>query len=145
MKNLLLIFSLALTLKASAQEPLFTLTLQKQSLSISPDGDNEDKIITLSLQTAYTKTDQLIIISENWKEEKDWKRSFTLMDKDDNLISDIPEMTKPGKFCVSLENLSRVLKSGQAYRLYTVAYPRDPQQAMLVKVARRLVCNISAR
>lgn len=145
MKNLLLIFSLSLIFKASAQEPLFNLTLQKQNLSISLDDENEEKIITLTSQPVYTKADQLVIINENWKQEKDWKRSFTLMDNEDNLISDIPEMSKQGTFCVSLENLSRSLKVGQVYRIYTVAYPRDPQQAMLVKVARRLLCIISIK
>ena len=143
----LFLFFLCLSYSASviAQERVFRLSVQKQTLTVSMDDNKEDKSINITTQSTYTKNDQLLITNTNWKLEKEWKRSFTLVDAEGQDISDIPETGKAGVFCISLENLSPLLQSCHTYKLYTVAFPRDPQKAMLVKIARQLVCTVKVK
>ena len=47
-----------------------------------------------------------------------------------------------GSYCIKQSELKILLQPNEEYSIYTTALPKDPQKAMLVRVARTLVCKI---
>ncbi len=145
MKILVCLICLFASASLKAQDPSFDISVQGQHLVSTLEEDNEEKSITVTLKDTYTSEDQLLIVNTNWQEEKEWRRTFSLRDANGSDITDIPAINKDGSFCISLKKIAPLLQKGSVYRLYTVALPRDPQKAMLVKVAPRLVCTVKVK
>ena len=90
---------------------------------------------------ALSENNFLTIKVEKDEIEKDWKRSFSIYDSTENAIKDFVLM-KDGSYCIKLSEIKTLLKPNQEYFIYTIAIPKDPKKAMLVKVARTIVCKI---
>ncbi len=145
MKLSLLALSFLLSSIMFAQDIQFTVSVQKQTITVLVDDDNSDKILEINLQQPFEKGDELIVKNNMWKEERDWKRNFIIFDEEDNEAAKITETKTAGLYCISPNDLKKNLEPGKKYFLYTTALPKDPQKAMEVKVRRQLVCVIEVR
>jgi len=124
------------------QEMSITIAARNESITVSPDDENEDKILSLRTSIPAAKEDYLTVKVANDEIEKDWTRNFIIYDEEDNEISKLAER-KENTYCVALEKLLPLLKPRKEYALYTSALPKDPQKAMEVKISRQLVCKIN--
>lgn len=125
-----------------AQDVQYTVTVQKQTIAVNVEDDVTDKILHIDLTQPLSKGEELIVTNNLWKDETDWKRSFIIFDKTDNQVASLTETPKDGIYCLPSKEIKKNLQSGKKYTLYTIATPKDPQQAMLVKVRRQLICTI---
>ena len=141
MLSALLIFY---SLPAFTQELAITVSAGNQTIKISLEDDNKDRILVLSPADFMIKGGYLTAKVLDEELSDDWTRSFTIYDEEDNEINRLADMKKD-TYCTSLKNLQALLKPGKEYSLYTVALPKDPQKAMEVKIARQLVCKIKRR
>ena len=80
----------------------------------------------------------MITVANEWK---DWKRSF-FIDDDGGADLFTAVAMQQDEYCIKISELEKKLKVYKTYFLYTVALPKDPKKAKLVRVARRLVCTI---
>lgn len=141
MKFLLsMLMLLPVTLNYS-QEMKLTVSARNESITVAADDDNNDKIFVIKSAAANSGKDYLIVKVFNEETATDWKRSFTLYDSSSNEIASLKLMRKY-EYCADLKSILPKLEKNKNYFLYTVALPTDPQKAMLVKPARRLVCKI---
>lgn len=129
-------------MQISAQSMQFTLTAGKKSLIISAGDNNTNK--ALEIESKAISNDLLTISVSNEEIAKDWKRSFIVYDSSDKAITAFAEM-KSGSYCIKISGLKTILNPDEEYFIYTTALPEDPQKAMLVRVARILVCTIKIR
>ncbi len=120
-----------------AQDMQFKVSAGDESITVSPDLDNEDKILVV----APANKNAVIINILNDEIDKDWKRSFSIYDSADNVIGEFTFM-KNGSYCIKYSELKPKLITTQEYYIYTTAIPKDPAKAMLVKIGRILVCKI---
>lgn len=124
-----------------SQDREISIKIQSDTITVSMDDDNHNKSIRLHTAGSNTKDDMVASVLY-WKEETDWKRRFIINDESNN---DIAELTEKGKgiYCKKLSEIIPSLEKNKTYFLYTVALPKDPKKAMLVKVPRMLVCKIT--
>ncbi len=120
-----------------AQDMQFKVSAGDESITVSPEDDNEDKLLVV----APTNENALIISILNDDLDKDWKRSFSIYDSADNVIGDFTFM-KNGSYCIKYSELRPKLNTTWEYYVCTTAIPKDPAKAMLVKIGRILVCKI---
>ena len=120
----------------------FTVAAGDKSLVVAAEEDNADKLFEIDSKTIGV--DLLTISVEDEEIEKDWKRSFIVYDSSDKAITEFPEMHN-GTYSIKISGLNILLSPDEKYFIYTTALPEDPQKAMLVKVARILVCVIKIR
>jgi hypothetical protein len=123
------------------QELSIIVTAGNESIKILLDDDNNNKVLNLRTSLTPAKQEYLTVRVSNEEIEKDWQRNFIVYDEEDNEISRLAGM-KENTYCVMLGKLLPLLKQGKEYSLYTTALPKDPQQAMGIKVSRQLVCKI---
>ena len=116
------------------------MTGRNEKLSASLNENNINKKFIIKESTDSTNQLLTATISDEVIGE-DWKRTFAIHNSNDSEIASLKYMGNY-IYCISLKNLLEKLKTGSAYYLYTIALPTDPKKAMLVKVARNLVCKI---
>ena len=131
---------MAIPVAVFPQDMRFTVSANNKTLTVSPDDENTDTVFEIE-KTQYGNSSLLTIRVANEEIDKDWKRSFSIYDKDDNAIKDFTLM-KDGSYCIKMNELVTQLHQQQEYFIYTTALPKDPKKAMLVKIARRPVCRI---
>lgn len=141
MKYLFLLFNFlfASTVKQDAQ---FIVFFREQSVALTLEDDNTDKVIKIDLQQLSKENSALVVKSNIWKSEKDWKRHFIIFDETDNEAAHLTASDKNGIFCLPAKEISKSLKSGKIYFLYTTLIPKDPEKAMGIRVKRQLMCEI---
>jgi hypothetical protein len=139
MKYILAVLMILPVVHAFSQEMQINVSANNKSISVSPDDKNTDKLFVI--ENAPAGNDFLTIRITNDETEKDWKRSFSIYDSTGNAIKDFVFM-KDGSYCTRISELKKALQPQQDYFIYTMAIPKDPNKAMLVKVARKLVCKI---
>ena len=142
MKLILPVLFAAFFFEASAQNMQFTVAAGDKSLVAAAEEDNANKLFEIDSKTIGV--DLLTISVEDEEIEKDWKRSFIVYDSSDKAITEFPEMHN-GTYSIKVSGLKEMLSPDEKYFIYTTAMPEDPQKAMLVKVARILVCVIKIR
>lgn len=126
----------------SAQSMQFTITVNNKSLVTSAADNNTNNVF--ETDSKMVGDDVLTISVSNEEIAKDWKRSFAIYDSSDEAITSLTEM-KNGSYSIKISGLKKMLSPDKDYFIYTTALPEDPQKAMLVKVARILVCTIKIR
>ncbi len=125
-----------------SQEMQVTISAGNNSIIVFPDNEDSTKLLVIdALQSSANKAFTIHVTNDN--RDKDWKRSFAIYDSADNVLHDFVLM-KDGNYCIKLSQLA-TLHTEEEYFIYTVAIPKDPQKAMLVKVARTLVCKFKIR
>jgi len=142
MKFILAVLMMLPVAQAFSQEMQISVSANNKSITVSPDDKNTDKLLVI--ESAPADNDFLTIRISNEAKDKDWKRSFSIYDSADTAIKDFVLM-KDGSYCTRISELKKDLHPQQDYFIYTIAIPKDPNKAMLVKVARRLVCKIKIR
>lgn len=143
MKNILFVLFLSLpVLSFSQKQNGITVSVAKQRIIASLDEDNSDK--TLVIHANIKSIEKLGIINRKWQEEKEWKRTFEIVDASDNPVMKVPASNQ-SSYHTSIKQLRSKLKKGQAYSLYTMAIPKDPNVAATVRVRRILVCTIKVK
>ena len=123
-----------------SQETTITVYAQNKSVSAVPDEENGGKVLVLQRSTTPSES-YLMAKVTNEEINENWKRTFIIYDSDDKEVSSLAAM-KQDSYGVPLKTLLPALQHDREYSLYTVIFPKDPQKAMEVKVARQLVCKI---
>lgn len=126
---------------ANAQKTI-DVCAQKQLVTVNLQDEDVSRILTLT-STSLNAKDVLFVVNNNWKAEKEWKRTFSIYDDKDRAIADVVPCKSNGKYQLLLKDLFAKANKGETYTLYTMAIPRDPKKAALVRVRRVLVCRIS--
>jgi len=140
MKLIFSVWFAAFFIQASAQE--FSVSAGKKSLVVFADDDNTNKALEIKSETIG---DSLLTIFVNNDEiGEDWKRNFSICDSSGNILQDFLQ-AQDGSYYIKMSGLKTVWNPDSKYFIYTIALPKDPQKAMLVKVARILVCKIKIR
>lgn len=140
MKLVLSILMLLFAAICNAQDMRIILSAKGEKLSVSLDDDNSKRTFIIK-QTNITNNNYFTAAVSNEETGTDWKRSFIIHNAEDSEIAALKYMHN-NSYCISLKELGAKLQPGNQYYLYTIALPQDPKKAMLVKVARRLVCKI---
>ncbi|MEO8712711.1 MAG: hypothetical protein ABI405_11335 [Parafilimonas sp.] len=123
-----------------AQDMEITVCANNNSLTVSPDDDNSDKLFVINTSSSADNNFLTIKVADE-EIDKDWKRNFFIYDSADNAIKDFVFM-KDESYCIKISDLYKLIQPQKDYFIYTTALPKDPHKAMLVKVARQLVCKI---
>ncbi len=140
MKTLFTFLLIACFLSLNAQTDAgISVTLQKQIVRVIPEQDNAGKQIIV--HSNIKSTEKLSIV--NRLDTKDWKRTFEIYNDADQLLLKIPASNQIA-YSVSVKQLRASLKKG-THSLYTMAIPRDPSKAAVVRVRRILVCKIMVK
>lgn len=128
---------------ASSQDAEVTVSAKNKSITASPGNKNDDKLLLIDTPR-LSKNDFLTIIINDKSADKDWKHDFAVYDSADNAVKDFIFM-KNGSYCVKLTELVLLMQAQRDYFIYTIALPKDPKKAMLVKPVKKLVCKIRIR
>jgi len=140
MKSFLLSMAIGVASCGYSQKITITVSAQGKSVSVSPDDENNDKVLVLQTSKASAATDMVAKVN-NEEITRGWKRAFVLYDNEDKEIITLDSM-KENCYGISLQALLPVLQKAKQYALYTIVLPEDPQKAMEVRIARQLVCKI---
>jgi hypothetical protein len=143
MKLILILLATLLLQQADAQKNSIIVTAQNQTLKVNLQDENPEKVIAIKSTLKSATTGKLTITNTDWIKDKDWKRSFEIYDNADQSIAKVAPTKTSGKYEVLLKTLTSKMKKGETYSLYTIAIPRDPKKAAVVRVRRVLVCSIS--
>lgn len=146
MKLLVLLCSLAFSLCVKAQEVNITVSAQQKTINVILEDDaNAEKALTINSSNVIAK-DLFIICNKSWQNdpEPDFSRRFMIYDDKDAGLLTIAD-SKQGKYTIGLKEILENCKKGNTYGLYTIAIPKDPAQAAVVKVKRILVCKIEVQ
>ena len=117
-----------------------TISANNATLHITLDSENKNNLLIID-SSKLISNDFLTIKVDDELENKEWKRSFFIYDNANNAIKDFVLM-KDNSYCIKLNELKTLLAPGKEYFIYTTALPKDPKKAMLVKLAKQLVCKI---
>lgn len=139
MKFIFSFFIIAAAFKTFSQDLKYSVLIGDQGFVVSLDDDNKNKLLLIN--PAHFSNNDALTISVEGEEVKEWKYNFFIYDSTDNGIADFVQM-KNDVYCIKFDALKKLLKAQQQYFIYTTAIPADPQKAMLVKPARRLVCIV---
>jgi hypothetical protein len=145
MKYFLLIVLTFFTASLVAQENKITIKAQSKTVTVSIDDDNSDKTLLLNSNLKILKTDKLVAHNSNTKELKDWQRSFMIFDEAGVEILKLQRGPTHRYNQVVLKDIFSKLQKDKVYELYTVALPKDPKKAALVRVRRVLICKIRVK
>ena len=113
--------------------------LQKSSWIISHNnvqrlktGTEDESKNTISIKRADLKKSGQLFINYTGSQEKGWKRTISLFDKEDN------ELLKHGGNLLKVGNskLNSLANSLDTIKVYTMAIPSDPAVAATVRVRR---------
>lgn len=119
-----------------------TVSAASKKITVSLDDDNTDKVLALNIAQVKTDKNALMVCNLNWKSDADMKRKFMLYTEDDNAVADLDSTEKPGVYTLQMTEVIDKAKPGALLDLYTIAIPKDPAKAAVVKVRRVLVCKI---
>lgn len=136
--SILLLMPVALSY---SQEMKLNISARNESITVSLDDDNNDKVLRITSSAQNLKQDYLTVKVSDGEMESELNRNFTFHDSDDNEIAALKPMMK-NEYCINLKNILPKIKLNSVYSLYTVAIPKDPKKAMLVRPARKLVCKV---
>ncbi len=133
----LMIFSVVV---GYSQNVHISLTKKGDRLSATLDDNNLDKSFVIRKSNISDSNYFNVTVSDEVI-NADWKRIFFIHNSADSDVATLQTMSD-GFYRISLKELSEKLQAGKEYYLYTIAQPTDPKKAMLVKVARILICKI---
>jgi hypothetical protein len=122
------------------QDITVTVSAQNKSITASVEDRNDNKLLLIDT-SRLSKKDFLTITIADKETDKDWKRDFAVYDSAGNALKDFILM-KDETYCIKLTELIALMQSQHDYFIYTVATPKDPKKAMLIRPARKLVCKI---
>ena len=140
MKYILIALLLTIAATSFSQETKITITARDQTLHLYLDSNNANSLFIIH-NASFSGNDYLTIKVDGDSTYKNWKRNFSIYDTANAAIKDFVLM-KDETYCLKLNDLKKLLALEQSYFIYTTAIPKDPQQAMLVRVAKQLVCKI---
>jgi len=143
MKYILVLLTFLLVHTAYAQKGGVQVSAQTKTIYVNLDNEDAGKVLTINRKLKSIATGKLSISNLDWSKEKEWKRTFSIYSDEDEAIIDITPCKASGKYEVSLKRLVSKIVKGKKYSLYTIAIPKDPKKAALVRVRRVLVCSIS--
>jgi hypothetical protein len=143
MKYIFILLALITSTTVEAQKKEITISAQGKSVSTLFDSEDASIVLTINSALPTAKTGKLKIVNNKWQSEKDWKRSFSIYNSEVAGIADLKPCKTGGVYELSLKTLLAKVTKGESYRLYTMAIPRDPKKAALVRVRRVLVCTIT--
>jgi hypothetical protein len=123
-----------------AQQEKLMLMIRDQVVMINLENGSGNTIFTIN-PANNSDTDMLNIRIKNDSPGKGWKRSFFVYDKSGEAVKDFKQLNQQ-LFSIRFGELKKILTPQTEYFIYTTAIPSDPQQAMLVKPGRKLVCAI---
>jgi hypothetical protein len=142
MKYILIVLFLFIYTAAFSQEVKLTVSANATSLNISLDSNNANTLFVIN-DGRFSDND-FLTIKVDTSANKEWKRNFFIYDSLNTAIKDFVLM-KDESYCIKLNNLKKLLMPDKEYFIYMMAIPKDPQKAMLVKMAKQLVCKIKIR
>ena len=109
----ILMLLMAISGAVFSQDMRFTVSANNKSITVSPDDENADTVFDID-KAQYGNSSFLTIHVANEEIDKDWKRSFSIYDKDDNAIKDFTLM-KDGSYCIKINELVTQLHQQQEY------------------------------
>ena len=136
MKKLILLLFMFTTLAAQSQESdKWKLCVNKKKVGAGV-YDKPGSVVISPLAKG------IFVIKYNGSGKNDKRRSMIIFDKERHelLRKDIADNF--GKFTISMD----VLKSkthGKSFQIYTVAIPKNPEEAALVRMAPMLICDVA--
>lgn len=137
MKKLLVIIFCLMGYAAMAQSPQFKVSVGKQSKIVTLDGTEQ----AYTIKKAQIKGGSVIIKAINPKVDVANNRSFMLVDENDAELYRLDNVKATN--IITLKTLAAKIETGKTYKLYTMAIPKDPKKAAVVRVRRILVCSIT--
>ncbi|HEY2727418.1 MAG TPA: hypothetical protein VGI61_09620 [Parafilimonas sp.] len=140
MKYILIAFFAVIATKTFSQATKITISANNTTLHISLDSENENNLFLIH-SNQFGDKDFLTIKVDSEAADKEWKRNFFIYDSANNAIKDFVLMNDK-TYCLKLNELKKILVREKEYFIYTSVIPKDPQKAMLIKVAKQLVCKI---
>ncbi|MEP6465738.1 MAG: hypothetical protein ABJB05_05515 [Parafilimonas sp.] len=140
MKNILIALLLFISSSAFSQQAQIIISTNNNSLQISPDSNNINKLFVIN-NAIFSDKDYLTIKVNSESDKKEFNRKFFIYDSSNIAIKDFVLMSD-GTYCLKLNDVSKLLLPQKEYFIYTTAIPKDVKKAMLVKMAKRLVCKI---
>lgn len=138
----LLILCLFTVENISAQNMKIAVSAASKKITVLLDDDNSDKTLMLDAAKLRGNKNDLMVCSLNWKTDADMNRKFMLYTEDDNAVADLDTTQKKGIYTLPLSAIINDAKPGATLDLYTIAIPKNPAKAAVVKVRRVLVCKI---
>jgi tRNA U34 2-thiouridine synthase MnmA/TrmU len=143
MKYILILLTTFLLQDVEAQKGGLQVSAQGKTIYVNLKDEDTGKLLSVNSKLKSAATGKLTIVNSEWSKEKDWKRTFEIYDDTDQSILKVLPNKTSGKYKVSLKNIVSKLKKGETYSLYTMAIPKDPKKAAVVRVRRVFVCRIS--
>jgi hypothetical protein len=143
MKYILLLLTTLILQDVEAQKGGLQISAQGKTITANLDKEDTDKVITINSNLKSVATGKLAIYNTQWSKEKDWKRTFSIYSDQDQAVVNLSPCKTAGKYDVSLKSVVSKLKTGETYSIYTMAIPKDPKKAAVVRVRRVFVCRIS--
>ncbi len=130
-----------------AGSPPVTVTIKAQSKSLTTTLFSEDAGKTLIINSNLKpKTGEDIVIHiDEANEGNEWDRSFIIFDKQDAEVARFKQQPKKNFYKMPLKSLLSSLKKDNDYTIYTIAIPKDPEKAAVVRVRRVLICTIRVK
>jgi len=138
----LTLFSFIL-LTGFSQDRKLTLSANNKSLHVSVDSTNDQTVFVID-DRKFSENDFLTIRLDTAFANDEWKQNFFIYDSSNNAIKDFVLMHDK-TYCVKLTELKRLLTLREEYFIYMTSVPKDPAKAIMVKIAKVLVCKIKIR
>ncbi|MBS1747146.1 MAG: hypothetical protein JST21_13330 [Bacteroidetes bacterium] len=131
---------LFLGMSTFAQQEKLLLMIRDQAVFINPDRDNMKNVFAIN-PSNYSDNDSLIIRIKTDSLIYGWNRSFFIYDSNGVSVLDFIQLDNKA-YKIYFDELKKLLVPQQTYYIYSSAIPSNPQQAMLVKPGKKLVCAI---
>lgn len=140
MKTVLLVITMLFSHSIFAQEQELDIQISAQGSSITAfiNKDNNENVLKLN----HKKDGKLFFVYSKAKNEPTLNRRYFLVNSKDEEIPLSIISRIIGTYNVPLIDVFSKTKVGEKYRLFTMATPKDPQQAAATKVRRFLLTNV---
>jgi hypothetical protein len=145
MKYILLLLSIFSLQTINAQKRIVQVSVQGKTIEVNLDDENPTNTLAINTALPSTRTGKLKIVNKNWQTEKEWKRTFSIYSNTDVVIATVKPCKSGSIYELSLKTFVSKIVKGETYSLYTIAIPKDPKKAALVRVRRVLVCTITIK
>ena len=145
MKYILLFLSIFSLQALNAQKKSIQVSIPGKAIQVNLDEENPANVLSINSSSASIKTGKLKVVNHSWKTEKEWKRSFSIYNSTDAVVATITPCKISGNYEILLNKILPKMVKGETYTLYTMAIPRDPKKAAVVRVRRVLVCTINVQ
>jgi hypothetical protein len=143
MKYILILLTTFLLQEVQAQKGGVQVSAQGKTITANLQEEDTDKVITINSKLKSAVTGKLVINNTESSKEKEWKRTFSVYNGEDQALVNLSPCKTAGKYDVSLKTIISKLKKGETYSLYTMAIPKDSKKAAVVRVRRVFVCRIA--